>query len=133
MFGHGGGYVSGSVKLYSHFLQWLADETGATVFGPQYRLAPRRMWPGQFDEIMESIVYVYDNAEELGINKDKIIIAGDGTGATSTYAAALQLASNGRKVGEEYQRNFLKLSLPSLKIDSKVDKTQNWDKNFEKL
>jgi len=104
IFGHGGGYVSGSVKLYSHFLQWLADETGATVFGPQYRLAPRRMWPGQFDEIMELIVHVYDNAEELGINKDKIIIAGDGTGATSTYAAALQLASNGRKVGEEYQR-----------------------------
>ena len=47
------------------------------------------MWPGQFDEIMESIVYVYDNAEELGINKDKIIIAGDGTGATSTYACLL--------------------------------------------
>ena len=68
------------------------------------------MWPGQFDEIMESIVHVYDNAEELGINKDKIIIAGDGTGATSTHAAALQLASNGRKVGEEYQRNLSKLS-----------------------
>ena len=98
--------MSGSVKLYSHFLQWLADETGATVFGPQYRFAPRRMWPGQFDEIMESIVYIYDNAEELGINKDKIIIAGDGTGATATYSAALQLASNGRKVGDEYQRNF---------------------------
>ena len=67
------------------------------------------MWPGQFDEIMESIVYIYDNAEELGINKDKIIIAGDGTGATSTYSAALQLASNGRKVGDEYQRNFFNI------------------------
>ena len=80
------------------------------------------MWPGQFDEIMESIVYVYDNAEELGINKDKIIIAGDGTGATSTYAAALQLASNGRKVGEEYQRNLSKLSLLSKKSTHKLMK-----------
>lgn len=58
VFAHGGGYVAGSVKLFSNFLSWLANATGTKVFAPHYRLAPRRMWPGQFDEAMETIAYV---------------------------------------------------------------------------
>jgi len=102
VYAHGGGYVAGSVKLNSRFLTWLAETTGTTVFAPQYRMAPRRMWPGQFDEVMETISYVYDNAKELLVDNSKIVVAGEGSGATAIYAASLQLASNGRKIDEEY-------------------------------
>ena len=98
VFAHGGGYVAGSVRMYSNFLKWLADETGTRVFAPNYRLAPRRMWPGQFDEAMETISYVYDHAEDFDVERKKIIVSGEGIGATITYAAGLQLSSNGRKV-----------------------------------
>ena len=73
------------------------------------------MWPGQFDDLKEVIEYVYDNAEDLSIDKNKIIISGlkrqncpqililflgDGIGAGVSLAAALQLGVHGRKVGE---------------------------------
>ena len=32
IYAHGGGYVGGSVKIYSRFLAWLAESTGTTVF-----------------------------------------------------------------------------------------------------
>ena len=41
-------------------------------------MAPRRMWPGQFDEVMETISYVYDNAKELQVDNSKIVVAGEG-------------------------------------------------------
>ena len=42
--------------------------------------------------------HIYDNADEFGIDKNKILVSGDGTGATAAYSAALQLSTNGRKV-----------------------------------
>ena len=47
-------------------------------------MAPRRMWPGQFDEVMETISYVYDNAKELQVDNSKIVVAGEGNLNAST-------------------------------------------------
>lgn len=52
----------------------------------KYRMAPRRMWPGQFDEVMETIAYVYDNAKELNLDSSNLVVAGEGTGATTIYS-----------------------------------------------
>lgn len=49
-------------------------------------MAPRRMWPGQFDEVMEAIAYVYDNAKDLNIDNSNLVVAGEGTGATIVYS-----------------------------------------------
>ena len=35
---------------------------------------------------METISYVYDNAEELGIDKSNLVVTGEGTGATTAYS-----------------------------------------------
>jgi len=37
IFAHGGGYVSGSVDLYSRFLTWLAKKTKCVIIAPHYR------------------------------------------------------------------------------------------------
>ena len=99
--------MSGSVDLYSRFLSWLAIKSKCVVIAPHYRLAPRRMWPGHFDDIKEVIEYAFDNADDLGIDKDRIVISGDGTGATIALSASMQLSTNGRKVGEGiFKRDF---------------------------
>ena len=35
---------------------------------------------------METISYVYDNAQELGIDKSNLVVTGEGTGATTAYS-----------------------------------------------
>merc|ERR1719223_371183 len=103
VFAHGGGYVAGSVDLYSNFLTHLATETEAIVVAPHYRLAPRRMWPGQFDDVKDVLTWIVDHPEDLeNADFSKIIIAGDGLGAAIGVSAAMQVAGNGIKKGEEY-------------------------------
>ena len=52
----------------------------ASFYNTNYRLAPRRMWPGHFDDVKEVIEFTFDNSDQLGIDKNKIILSGDGTG-----------------------------------------------------
>ena len=54
-------------------------------------MAPRRMWPGQFDEVMETISYVYDNAKELQVDNSKIVVAGEGNLNASTWSQSFKL------------------------------------------
>ena len=100
VYAHGGGYVAGSVDLYSNFLTHLATETNAIVVAPHYRLAPRRMWPGQFDDVKDVISWISDHPEDLNADFTKMIIAGDGLGAAIGVSAAMQVASNGIKKGD---------------------------------
>ena len=55
-------------------------------------MAPRRMWPGQFDEVMETISYVYDNAKELQVDNSKIVVAGEGNLNASTWSQSFKLS-----------------------------------------
>jgi acetyl esterase/lipase len=107
VFAHGGGYVAGSVDLYSNFLTHLATETEAIVVAPHYRLAPRRMWPGQFDDVKDVLTWIVDHPEDLeNADFSKIIIAGDGLGAAIGVSAAMQVAGNGIKKGEGKKKFF---------------------------
>ena len=40
---------------------------------------------------METITYVYDNAEALGIDKSNLVVTGEGTGATTAYSGEFML------------------------------------------
>jgi len=61
------------------------------------------MWPGQFDDVKDVLTWIVEHQEDLE-NGDfsKIIIAGDGLGAAIGVSAAMQVAGNGIKKGDEY-------------------------------
>ena len=91
------GFSKNFQEFFKNFQQFSANfqQFLKEILNDPYR---SRMWPGQFDEAMETMSFIYDNADDFQLERNRIVVAGDGIGATVAYAAALQLSSNGRKV-----------------------------------
>lgn len=82
LFLHGGGFVGGDVPTKGNQCKYLAQQSGAVVISPEYRLAPETPYPGAIDDVMGTLDWMVENAEELGIDADKIAISGESAGGT---------------------------------------------------
>jgi acetyl esterase/lipase len=91
---HGGGYVIGSYSMDDATLDRLCplhDLVGVSV---QYRLGPETPYPGPLEDCYRGLTWTYDNAEELGIDRDRIGIGGVSAGGG--LAASLALLARDR-------------------------------------
>ncbi|WP_438306749.1 alpha/beta hydrolase (plasmid) [Streptomyces sp. HUAS TT11] len=73
---HGGGMVMGD--RFSQIdipLEWL-DEFGAVVVSVDYRLAPEATGTALVDDCYQALLWIAENAEELGIDATRIVVAG---------------------------------------------------------
>ena len=75
----------------------------------EYRLAPETPYPGPLEDCYAALRWTYDNADELGIDKDRIGIYGLSAGGG--LAAALALLARDRG---EVPVAFLLLDCPML-------------------
>ena len=79
---HSGGFVVGSPQFeLSSFIAPLARELGAVVVSPDYRLAPEHRFPAAIDDCMTTLRWMRDHADELGIDANRIAVAGPSAGA----------------------------------------------------
>lgn len=88
---HGGGYQMGSILSHGDLMQRLADESGAKVFGFDYRLAPEHRYPAA----LEDAVATYDWLIGNGVSPQKLAVAGDSAGAGLALAMMLKLRALG--------------------------------------
>jgi acetyl esterase/lipase len=91
---HGGGYVVGTYAMDDpRFDRWcpLFDIVGVSV---EYRLAPETPYPGPLDDCYRGLKWVYDHADELGV--DRGCIGVHGVSAGGGLAAALALLARDR-------------------------------------
>ncbi|MCU4677291.1 alpha/beta hydrolase [Catenovulum sp. 2E275] len=91
---HGGGYILGSAALSVVGMQKLAEQHDCTVVVVEYRLAPETAFPGSLEDNYAALSYMYRNAAELGIDKNKIVIMGSSAGGG--HAAMLAIAARDR-------------------------------------
>ena len=82
VFYHGGGFTIGSVEGYDHFCRWFARRTETVVVSVEYRLAPEAPFPAGVEDALSAYRWVRENAGTLGLQKDRIAVAGDSAGAT---------------------------------------------------
>ena len=80
VFYHGGGGVIGSTAAYEGVCAELARLTGAVVVSVEYRLAPEHAFPAGIEDAVASFRHVHARAAELGIDRDRIALAGDSAG-----------------------------------------------------
>ncbi|GAA3212750.1 alpha/beta hydrolase [Microbacterium terregens] len=71
-----------------------AAEAGVAMAAVDYALAPEHRFPTQIEQAHAALVWLHRNAAELGIDPDRIGVAG--TSAGGSLAAALTLANRDR-------------------------------------
>ena len=84
---HGGGYVLGMASMvYYSMGKMLAKHYGGVVVSPEYRLARKAPYPAALEDCYAALKYMYDHAEELGIDKNRIVVGGESAGGGLTAA-----------------------------------------------
>jgi acetyl esterase/lipase len=87
---HGGGWQVGDRKFYRHWAGYLAKH-GYAVFAIDYRLMKPgvKTWPGVVYDCKAAVQFVRANAEEFGLDPDRIGMIGDSAGAHLSALVAL--------------------------------------------
>ena len=114
---HGGGFILGDVQSYVPFLQSYALALDCVVVSVDYRLAPETAFPGSLEDNYTALKWLYDNAEELGVDPTRIALAGESAGGG--HAAMLSIAARDRG---EVPVLFQALTYPML--DDRTGSTQ---------
>ena len=92
---HGGGWVFGNPDTHALVTAALAARIPAAVVSVDYRLAPEHRFPAAFDDSYAALQQVFANASDLGIDRRRLLVAGDSAGANLSAAVALAARDRG--------------------------------------
>jgi acetyl esterase/lipase len=92
---HGGGMIMGSAQTEAIGSGRLAREVDAVVVSPDYRLAPEHPFPAAFDDCMATLRWMRENADQLGIDPNRIAVAGSSAGGGLSAAVAQRAFDEG--------------------------------------
>jgi acetyl esterase/lipase len=85
---HSGGMVLGSPQLETPVAGRFARKLGVVAVLPDYRLAPESPFPAALDDCMATLRWMLECADELGIDPDRIAVAGPSAGGGLAAAVA---------------------------------------------
>lgn len=86
---HGGGWVAGSISTHEMLTAVMAVETGAEVVSVHYRRPPENPYPAAFDDCAEVVRWIADFRDVLGVDADRIVVAGDSAGGNLAACVAI--------------------------------------------
>lgn len=89
---HGGAWISGSKENVDPYVRILADR-GFTTVSLNYTVSPEAVYPTALEQLMSALKFLNDNARELNIDPDRIVIAGDSAGANLTSQLAVLITN----------------------------------------
>jgi acetyl esterase/lipase len=88
-YSHGGGYLMRRAYYHSASYQKMADRLQAAIVTPKYRTSMEAPFPAAVEDAYKGLRYIYDKSEQLGLDKNRIIIMGNSAGGGLTAALAL--------------------------------------------
>lgn len=86
---HGGGFVLGTADNSIAALLNYARAAQCVIVTVDYRLAPETIFERSVEDNYTALKWVYDNADELGIDANRIAVGGESAGGS--HAAALAI------------------------------------------
>ncbi|NEU26712.1 alpha/beta hydrolase [Paenibacillus polymyxa] len=92
---HGGGYVMGHPDMDDALCERFVQAANCVVVSVDYRLAPEHPYPAAIDDCYAALTWMTDEAELLGIDLDRVAIAGASGGGGLTAALALMARDKG--------------------------------------
>jgi len=89
VYAHGGGFVFCDLDSHDGLCRSFANLIPAVVVSVAYRLAPEHRWPAAAEDVFAVLQWAARNADALGGDAGRIVIAGDSAGGNLAAAAAL--------------------------------------------
>lgn len=87
---HGGGFILGDLEMQDQWCINICLGVHALVISVDYRLAPEHPFPAAPNDCYHGFCWIFDNAEQLAINPEKIAISGQSAGACLAAATTLR-------------------------------------------
>ena len=85
---HGGAFALTYGKIHLQNVERYASETGCIVVFVDYRLAPKHPFPCGFNDCYTALQWTLEQAESLGIDKQRIVVGGDSAGGALAAGVA---------------------------------------------
>jgi acetyl esterase/lipase len=92
---HPGGMIVGNARTALDMMLDLAEPAGLAVISVEYRLAPENPHPAPVEDCYAGLLWAADQAEKLGVDRDRIIIGGGSAGGGLAAAVALMARDRG--------------------------------------
>lgn len=92
---HGGGFVAGSVATADRPCRALANAARCVVASVEYRLSPETIFPGPLEDACAATVWLAGERAALGVDPDRLVVAGDSAGGGLAAGTALLLRDRG--------------------------------------
>lgn len=77
---HGGGFFGGGVHIVEQMCKTLVQKLDCIALNVDYRLCPENHYPQPMEDCWAALKWVYENAESLGGDREKIAVSGDSAG-----------------------------------------------------
>lgn len=100
---HGGGFFFEGAGYHYRNAKAYALNTPCKVLFVQYRLAPKNPFPIPAEDSYEALKWAYENAEGLGIDKEKIAVGGDSAGGCLAAAVTQMARDRGFDINLKFQ------------------------------
>lgn len=93
---HGGGFIKGRTDRDRRYCCMIMDRVGCLVWDVDYSIAPEAPFPAAVNEAYGIMAYAFEHAQELGVDPDRIILAGHSAGGNLVAAALVKDAKEHR-------------------------------------
>jgi acetyl esterase/lipase len=87
---HGGGFINGNPETYPGIIKRFIDKRPCVVVAPEYRKSLHAPFPAAFDDCYDTLLWVKENADEIGVFNTNLIVAGHSAGGGLTAAVTLK-------------------------------------------
>jgi acetyl esterase len=91
---HSGAFVLGNLDVDHRQCVELARHAQCTVVSVDYRLAPEHPYPAGFDDVLAVLKWVVAEAQNLGVDADRLAVAGNSAGG-ALAAGLAQFSAQG--------------------------------------
>jgi len=89
VFVHGGGRLFGSINGYDRIVADYVHRSKVPFLSIEYGLAPDTYGPTQVEQVFDAILWLKENASQLGVDVEKIAVMGDSGGGGLAAGAAI--------------------------------------------